>query len=325
MQSLMRLLFRRARSSPQSHGIAVNSAPSGPPNGAGRAIAPRKDPAPSRWAYRMQRLWLTPLFRVTFRVGLPAFVLAMSVGVYLSDQGRREAFAASFDGLKTKFEDRPEFRVSLISIEGASPELADAVRARLAVKLPQSSFDLDLDAAQTRVEALDAVASAELRVRSGGVLQVVITEREPVLVWRVDAGLTMLDATGHRVAGLAERMDRPDLPLIAGEGADAETAEALLILEAASPLAPRLRGLVRIGQRRWDIVLDRDQRILLPMKSPVSALERLLALDQAEDLLARDILSIDLRNEQRPVLRLAPFALSEMRRASGITTVGNGL
>ena len=286
---------------------------------------PRKDPAPSRWAFRMQRLWLTPVFRVMFRVGLPAFVVVLSAGIYLQDPARRDAFATSFDDLKTKFEDRPEFRVSLISVEGASPDLADAVRARLGVKLPQSSFDLDLDAARARAEALDAVASAELRVRSGGVLQVVVTEREPAFVWRTADGLTMIDADGNRVAGLAERPDRPDLPLLAGTGAETATAEARLILDAAAPLTARLRGLVRIGDRRWDIVLDRDQRILLPQTNPVAAVERLLALDQAEDLLARDIVAIDLRNEQRPVLRLAPFALAEMRRAMGIMMIGDNL
>ena len=288
-------------------------------------VIPRRDPAPSRWAYRMQRLWLTPVFRVLFRVGLPAFVFAMAVGLFLADDTRREAFAAGFGDMREKFEERPEFQVTLISVEGASADLADAVRAKLALPLPQSSFELDLDGARARAESLDAVAAAELRVRSGGVLQVLVTERDPVAIWRLEDGLQMLDASGHRVAGLKTRADRPDLPLLAGEGADLAMTEALEILEASGPLTPRLRGLVRMGQRRWDIVLDRDQRILLPAANPVAAMERLLALDQAEDLLARDILSIDLRNEHRPVLRLAPFALGELRKAQGIEPVEKDL
>ena len=43
----------------------------------------RRDPAPSRWDYKMQRLWLTPLFRVAFRVGLPAFAVALVAGLVL--------------------------------------------------------------------------------------------------------------------------------------------------------------------------------------------------------------------------------------------------
>ncbi|MEO6300194.1 MAG: cell division protein FtsQ/DivIB, partial [Paracoccaceae bacterium] len=213
---------------------------------------------------------------------------------------------------------RPEFLVGLLSIDGASPELADAVRAKLALHLPQSSFDLDLDAVQLKAEQLDAVASAQVKVRTGGVLQVTITERVPAWVWRTDTGLILVDATGHRVAGLAERADRADLPLIAGDGADAAVLEATQIMAAAGPLMPRYRGLVRISDRRWNLVLDRDQTILLPAENPIEALEGLLALNQAEDILARDLTSIDLRNDQRPVLRLAPFALEELRRAQGI-------
>jgi len=265
----------------------------------------------------MQRLWLTPLFRMLFRVGLPLLVVAGVTAAVLQNDTRRAAIAQSFADLRTKFEQRPEFRVSLLSVEGASRDLTDAVRAKLALKLPQSSFDLDMDALRQKAESMDAVASAELRVRAGGVLQVLVTERDPAAIWRTDAGLVLLDASGHRVAGLLARADRADLPLVAGQGADAAMPEALAILDAVQPIAPRLRGLVRMGERRWDLVLDRDQRILLPSENPVAAVERLLALDQAEKLLDRDILSIDLRNQDRPALRLAPFALNELRKAQG--------
>ena len=281
----------------------------------------RRDPAPSRWAYRMQRLWLTPVFRALFRVGLPAFVFAGSMGLVLHNEARRDALYQGYANLRAQFEARPEFRVGMVSIEGASPDLADAVRAKLAVKLPQSSFALDLDALRLKAEALDAVASAQVRVRSGGVLQVLLEEREPAFVWRKADRLQLIDATGHRVAGLAARGDRPDLPLVVGEGADLAVDEAMAILLAAGPIDARLRGMVRVGNRRWDLVLDRDQRILLPATEPVAALERMLALDQADTLLDRDILMVDLRNAQRPVLRLAPFALAETRRARGILTI----
>ncbi|MEO5616045.1 MAG: cell division protein FtsQ/DivIB, partial [Cypionkella sp.] len=257
----------------------------------------RRDPAPSRWQYRMQRLWLTPVFRVVCRLGLPLTVVALiATGVLYSD-ARRAAIVQSFVDLRTKFEQRPEFRVGLLSVEGASRDLTDAVRAKLALKLPQSSFDLDMTELRARAEALDAVASAELRVRSGGVLQVILTERVPVVVWRGATGLQLLDATGHRVAGLSARADRADLPLVAGEGADAAMPEALAIFDTARPIAPRVRGLIRVGERRWDLVLDRDQRIMLPSVNPVAAVERLLALNAADKLLERDILSIDLRNQ----------------------------
>ena len=302
--------------------------PSAPPPPAARATwreavsdarrDARRDPAPSLWAYRMQRVMLTPHLRALLRIGLPTFAVLFACGIYAADEGRRAAVVQQYVDLREKFQQRPEFMVSQVSVEGSSPELTEAVRGRLDLKLPQSSFDLDLDAARDRLETMDAVKSADLRVRSGGILQVIITERQPVAVWRAGEALTLLDETGHRVAGLLERMDRADLPLVAGAGADRAMGEALEILAAASPLTPRIRGLVRMGERRWDVVLDRKQRILLPVENPARAIERLLALDNAQNILARDLAVVDLRIGQRPTLRLTPYAVNEIRRAQGL-------
>ncbi len=296
-----------------------------PPQQAQPARPVRRDPAPSKWAYRAQRMLLTPYVRMFLRTGLPMLALIGGVTIWLSDDTRRQGLITTLTDLRADFEARPEFRVSLARVEGASDDLAEAVRARLGLTLPMSSFDINLDEVRARVEALDAVARADLRVRSGGVLQVLITERVPVAIWRTETGLTLVDDTGHRVAGLVARSDRADLPLIAGAGADLAAPEALDLIAAAGPLAPRIRGLVRMGERRWDLVLDRDQRVLLPEKNPVQALERLLALDHVQDIMNRDILTVDLRSDHRPTLRLTPNALAEMRRAQGIVSVENEL
>lgn len=285
----------------------------------------RRDPAPSKWDYRLQRWMLTPYVRGFLLKGLPSLVVAGGFALWFAQEPNRQALVGQLSLLRDQFEARPEFRVSLARIEGASDDLAEAVREKLALPLPMSSFDIDLDAARARIEVLDAVKSADLRVRSGGILQVTITERKPVAVWRTEDGLLLVDETGRRVAGLVSRADRPDLPLIAGVGADSATPEALDLIAAAGPLAPRMRGLVRVGERRWDLVLDRNQRVLLPEKNPVQALERLLALDQAQDLMNRDILTVDLRSNHRPTLRLTPNALAELRRAEGPDTVENEL
>lgn len=265
----------------------------------------RRDPAPSRLSYRVERLWLTPAFRKVVRVGLPAFLIVATVAGYLADADRRGALQTTLADLRESVENRPEFRVSLMAIDGASEPVANAIRAMLPVTLPASSFRLDLAALRATIAQIDAVASAELYIRKGGILQVTVAERQPAVLWRTASGLEMLDPTGHRVATLLDRTARPDLPVIAGEGADARVAEALEIFEAARPIHARIRGLVRVGARRWDIVLDRGQRILLPEAGQVEAVRRVIALDQAEDMLARDLTIVDMRNSNRPTIRIA--------------------
>jgi cell division protein FtsQ len=110
------------------------------------------------------------------------------------------------------------------------------------------------------------------------------------------------------------RAAHPELPLVAGEGADQAAAEALALLRAAGPLGSRVRGLVRISQRRWDLVLDRGQRIQLPQKQPVQALERVLLMHKAQDLLERDLALVDMRLADRPTIRMSEAAVDEWWR-----------
>ncbi|MDX5357582.1 MAG: cell division protein FtsQ/DivIB [Rhodobacterales bacterium] len=279
-----------------------------------RETPPRRDPAPSRWAYRLNRMWLTPAFRLAVRAGLPLALTAAVAGLWMADAGRRQALFDTYAELRSEFQNRPEFMVNLVSIEGASPLLAEAIRAGLGFELPKSSFGIDLGETRALVETFDAVERADLRIVAGGVLQINVTERLPALVWRAPDGVWLVDAGGHRVARIGARSLRGDLPLIAGEGAAASAPEALALVQAAGPLVPRLRGLVRMGERRWDLVLDRDQRILLPEDNPIRALERLIALDQAEGILSRDITAVDLRSDRRPTLRLSAEGADTLRQ-----------
>ena len=275
-------------------------------------MRPMRDPAPSRLAYRMNRLMLTPAFRRFLRYGLPVLIIAAAATIWASDVGRRQDAADRIAELRRQIEERPEFMVRMMVVENASDSVSAEVRSRLPIDFPVSSFDLELEDLRKTVEEIDAVAEASVRIRQGGVLEVDIEERRPVVIWRTSEALTLLDGTGHRVAGLEARTDRPELPLIAGEGADAFVPEALGLLSAAHPIRERVRGLLRVSKRRWDVVLDRDQRIQLPEDDPMTALQKVIALDTAQDLLARDISVIDFRNSNRPVIRLTPSAIETL-------------
>ncbi len=272
------------------------------------------DPSPSRLTYRLQRLWLTPVMRALVRIGLPAAAIAVPVAVHLVDADNRAAIAAQAAELRRAIEERPEFMVEDMQIAGADRAVGNALAAAVAVDLPASSFHLDLEALRAEFEAFDVVRSADLRITGARELQVTIRQREPALVWRDRTGLFLVDPEGHAIAWLDSRTERADLPLIVGDGAADSAAEALALLEAAGPLDERLRGLVRVGERRWDLMLDRDQRIRLPAEEPVRALQHALALDDARDLLARDIHDLDLRLADRATVRVTADAEQQMRQ-----------
>jgi cell division protein FtsQ len=271
----------------------------------------RRDPAPSLWSYRYQRLMLTPFYRRMVKVGLPAMGASLAVLIWVS--ANRETVAAWSEAVTDVVQERPEFLVTSVEVTGAEGALEAAIREVARMPLPVSSFDLDLDALKARVTDLTAVRTAQVRVRPGGALEIAVVERVPVAVWRYADGLRLIDAEGAMTGMIGERGDRPDLPLIAGDGAKDAIGEALALFAAAAPIAPRVRGLVRMGERRWDMVLDTDARVLLPEEGAVPALERVIALHQAQDMLDRDVAVVDMRLGDRPTLRVGPAAMALMR------------
>ncbi|NRB35860.1 MAG: FtsQ-type POTRA domain-containing protein [Rhodobacteraceae bacterium] len=263
----------------------------------------RRDPAPSRLAYRVNRWMLSPLMRLFLRRGLPLMVLAGGLALLLGHEERREMLLGEMRALVVQVQERPEFMVNLLAIDGASPALADEIRVTAQLDLPTSSFDLDLEALRARLQEARPVKQVHLRIRPAGILQVDVVERQPVLVWRRASGVELLDEDGVSIADISSRAAYPHLPLVAGEGVQPHVDEALRVLAAARPLQDRLRGLVRVGERRWDLVLDQDQRILLPTQGPVAALQQVIHLQAQDQVLDYAVSHVDMRLPSRPTLR----------------------
>lgn len=281
--------------------------------------APR-DPAPSKWRYRYQRWMLTPGVRACIRIGTPLLLIGIIVGVWVANPANRAMVTTKVAEVTEAIRHRPEFIVSSLSILGADEQTVADVQTMLPLEFPVSSFDLNLEEMRETVEDLYAVKHASVRVGDGGALEVDVVPRVPVAVWRDQGMLRLIDAD-KVISGIIEtRAARRDLPLIAGEGAHAHLDEALTLFRTAHPIKAQVRGLVRIGARRWDVVLDRNVRLMLPAENPVAALDRIIVINDAKDMLSRDIAAVDMRNPARPVLRMSPDAANALRR---VNTRGN--
>ncbi|MEJ6398438.1 cell division protein FtsQ/DivIB [Yoonia sp. 208BN28-4] len=275
-----------------------------------------RDPAPSKWGYRYQRLMLTPGFRGAVRIGVPLALIAIIGTTWLSRDSNREMVTAKIADIKASLQQRPEFMITEMKVTGGDLQIATDVATVLPLEFPLSSFDLDMEAVRNTVEDLYAVESARVRVGEGGALDINVTPRVPVAIWRDGETLRLIDADGVFSGIIDTRAVRRDLPLIAGDGAEQHINEALVLFTTARPVGDRVRGLVRMGERRWDMVMDRGQRILLPENAPIAALDRVIALQQAQDLLARDVATIDMRNANRPTIKMTDAAANALRRVS---------
>ena len=95
-----------------------------------------------------------------------------------------------------------------------------------------------------------------------------------------------------------------NLPVITGDGAKKAASQATAIFKSIHGKVDEVRGLVYVGQRRWNIIMKSGQVVMLPENDPEQAIQKILILDKAEQILARQIAVFDFRLPSRITLRI---------------------
>ncbi len=298
--------------------------PSGRQGGrTGGRTGQRHGPGPSKLTYRLARAWAKPVVRSGVLVYLPLLLLGLAGWRVAADDHWRGTVRAEARALVESIVARPEFAVRGVAVAGGSPELQSRVRRVLAVRPGTSSLRLEIETLRRRVEALGPVRRATVRFDSEGMLRVRLAERIPAALYRRrDDVLVLIDRDGVEIGPAGPRAAHPELPLVLGKGAPSQVDGLLALLATAPEIEPRLRAAVRVGERRWDLALDRDMLIRLPAEGGLEALARVMALDYGEELLERDLAVIDMRVPERPTLRMTPEAAETYQIRKAVTAIG---
>ncbi|MCY4293135.1 MAG: cell division protein FtsQ/DivIB [Roseovarius sp.] len=261
---------------------------------------------PSRLSYRIQRLLLTPLLWKLAKICILLFV-AIGVGAnFHFDERKRESVTLYLADIRNQIEMRPEFMISFLAVGGASAEVEREIRETFPHQLPSSSFDVDLEAIQAMIMEMPIINDVDVRIGQGGTMSIDVVERQPAAVWLKNGELRLIDADGVKIDTPSSREEHPDIPLLAGMGAGQMVGEAIALHDVLESVEDRVVGLVRVGERRWDVVLNRNLRILLPEADPVSALKRVVYLNDTDaKILDRNLSVVDMRLAERPTIRIA--------------------
>ncbi|MEC9167417.1 MAG: cell division protein FtsQ/DivIB, partial [Pseudomonadota bacterium] len=142
-------------------------------------------------------------------------------------------------------------------------------------------------------------------------LYVDLTERRPLALWQHQAKLRLVDRDGEVIA-VQNLTAFAELPILVGADAPARGQAALEMIATSPALAARVRALTWVGARRWTVRLDNDVDILLPETDPGRAWRHLANLQRDHDVLARHIVTIDMRIPEQLVMRLAPAAFEQI-------------
>ena len=264
----------------------------------------KQDPAPSRLKYKLSRWMLSPLIKKAIFYGVPLIIVATPILIYFHDQKNKEKLEEVTYDLYRKVIERPEFMLDALSIEGASDSLNAEIREVLGLHFPISPFDLDLAELHKQVLSLPPVKIAEAHIKRGGILHIKVDEKTPSLLMKKENGFNVLSEHGDYIRSLHSRENFSDLPVITGEGAENAAAQATAIFKAIYGNLDQVRGLVFVGQRRWNIVMKSGQVVMLPENDALQAIQKIIILDKTEQILSRQIAVFDFRLPSRITLRV---------------------
>ena len=271
------------------------------------------DPAPSRVAYRIMRLLLIPRLRLIFTLGFPSLLIfCATLGLFININVWENISAIKKD-LKLAFVERPEFMIKVASIDGSSDELANEIREILPLDFPVSYFDLDIKYLHKVVNEIPAVAYAAIKISAGGVLQINVAEKSPAFIWRKGNVMSVIDETGSFIRIANSRVDYPKLPLVVGEAADLAVSEISSLMQANEYFKDHVRAFIRVGERRWDLILENNVRIMLPQREFLAAFDRLMLMNEAGSLLSGRLSNIDMRLVVRPTVRVDTVSVDPLK------------
>lgn len=202
---------------------------------------------------------------------------------------------------------RQGLALASIEVTGRERQSKDSLLDALQISRGAPMLEIDLAAAQARLEALPWVRSAELERRLPDTLFIHLIEREPFAFWQKDGKLALIDRDGTAIA-VPDIAQYGPLLVLVGDGAPAQATALKVLLDTEPDLARRVNAATRLGDRRWNLRFDSGVTVALPETGAESAWHRLAALERDRQVLDRAVALVDLRLPDRTVIRLAPGA-----------------
>lgn len=269
------------------------------------AAGPRSSgPRSSRWR----------LLRALRRIALWTVLIVATVAGYallaVSRQpGAQDMFAGAFDRA-VAVSATLGLVVTDIQVEGRETTDTATIMRALAAERGTPILAVSPSRAKRQLEALPWVRSAAIERRLPYTLFVRLVERHPLAVWQHGGRQELIDRHGEVIA-VNDLSPFAKLPTVVGEDAAAHAAKLLEMLASDPELAARISAAVRVDGRRWDLRVDNAVNVLLPEQNAAEAWNRLAQLERSNNLLKRDLQSVDMRLPDRLVLRVHPAPAAE--------------
>lgn len=196
---------------------------------------------------------------------------------------------------------RDYFSLEKIEFDGNShiPEILLLKASKLRYK--DSVLLADVYDIKDKLEKISWVKSAIVRRKLPRKISIRIAERVPIAILKSQRKLYLVDSEGV-VLDNDGFGNFSHLPIVAGEGAEKEVSHFLQCIDKFPKIKRQLVFAIRVGQRRWNIKINKGVTIKLPEQGLTQAFGILDEISDSNGCFYENIASLDLRTPDRIII-----------------------
>ncbi len=290
----------------------------------------------SRPTRRPPSFWQRPSVKRGLTAACIALTIASAVSWFVLS-GTAQSVTAAVDRRVTAIGVAAGLKVESLTLSGRRHASREDILSAAAIEADTPIWTVSPARLRKRIEALPWIADAEVTRKLPDSIHIAITERSPAALWQHQQRLRLIDHEGA-ILGEADLGRFAHLPIVVGAQRyalpisettadrfcpariDDETAaclrapdfrEVLALVRDIPTVNARLHAVQHVRARRWDLHLTDGTVIKLPEGGAASALARLASIERSDGLLDRAVAMVDLRLEDRLIVKPLPGARPE--------------
>ena len=261
------------------------------------------DPAPSRLAYKINRLlyrfWFKLLLIIVFltsSVLLAKKVLYKNIDLNAEIRFLSEESSALYKGLT-------ELTISKILVKGAQEPLKKEIIILVQNAATEGFSALKAQALREKIQDINKVEKAFVKFSTDGLVNVEVIQRKEAVVYFNNQLYEVLDSNGVILSIKQDNKGLSSFPLLVGKGGQKKINELLSLVNKLGSYQSEVLCYEWVGERRWDVHMKNDLVFKLPENNLSKGLEVMLTFLYEKNKLLKPLISVDLRNVDQPIIK----------------------
>jgi cell division protein FtsQ len=220
--------------------------------------------------------------------------------------------SSAFDDLFNSVTQKIGFQVRDVLLSGRHYANAQQIREVISLEYGEPIYRYSPQEIREKLEQINWIRKASVQRQLPDTLYITLEERKPIALWQHQKKHFLVDEEGIVISSEIPP-EFANLPVVVGNDAPIHAPTLLKLLEKFPEIKARITGIVRVGERRWNLQIDQSCDIKLPEEKPEEGLVRFSLLLKNGKIDTKEVSTHDLRLPKQVIMKLTPSAMIRLQ------------